>query len=144
MKTNSINKVSRGIRNNNPLNIRRSSSRWLGKIPFERSTDKEFEQFENMAYGLRAGAVLLSNYIKRGYNTIYKIVSRFAPASDGNDVSNYVSILKWNVHVTEHYVLDNSYIPKLLQAMCLVESNYAIDLSTINDMLISVNYKFKI
>ena len=64
---------TRGIRNNNPFNIKRSSSRWLGKVPFKDSSDQVFEQFTDIDYGLRAGFILLRNYIKRGDNTYQKI-----------------------------------------------------------------------
>ena len=42
----------RGIRNNNPLNIRRGASQWQGLK--RRQTDKDFCQFVTVAYGYRA------------------------------------------------------------------------------------------
>ena len=45
-------KTSRGIRNNNPLNIRRSADNWQGAR--EEQTDQSFVQFKSMAYGYRA------------------------------------------------------------------------------------------
>ena len=42
----------RGIRNNNPLNIRRTNTVWQGMK--EELTDKEFVEFISMAYGYRA------------------------------------------------------------------------------------------
>ena len=49
--------MTRGYRNNNPLNIRIDKKNpWLGRvIP---NTDGEFEQFTSMAYGYRAAMVL--------------------------------------------------------------------------------------
>ena len=44
--------MTRGIRNNNPLNIRHSSDRWEGAR--EEQTDSAFVQFQTMAYGYRA------------------------------------------------------------------------------------------
>ena len=54
----------RGIRNNNPLNIRKGNT-WKG----EKSvlTDNAFEEFEYMTYGLRAGFIILMKYMS-GYN----------------------------------------------------------------------------
>ena len=90
---------TRGIRNNNPFNIVRSSSRWLGKVD---STDKKFEQFSNMEYGVRAGVLLLRNYIRKSrdsvsrvpINTLSRIINRFAPCSDGNDTESYISFVQ--------------------------------------------------
>lgn len=42
--------LPRGIRNNNPLNIKIGND-WKGEVP---NTDGTFEQFESMEYGLRA------------------------------------------------------------------------------------------
>ena len=39
----------RGIRNNNPLNIRHSADRWQGARM--KQTDPSFVQFKTMAYG---------------------------------------------------------------------------------------------
>ena len=52
--------MSRGIRNNNPLNIRHSADRWQGARKVQ--TDKSFVQFETMAYGYRAAWKVLDTY----------------------------------------------------------------------------------
>lgn len=81
-------KIPRGIRNNNPLNIRIGNT-WLGEIP--NPTDSEFEQFVSVQYGLRAAFCILRRYIRRyGRNTIRKIVSAWAPASDHNATDVYI------------------------------------------------------
>lgn len=74
--------LPRGIRNNNPLNIRIGNV-WLGEV--KKPTDKSFEQFISMEYGIRAGFVILRRYIRRyGIDTIAEIVSRWAPSSENN------------------------------------------------------------
>lgn len=83
---------TRGIRNNNPFNIKRSSSRWKGKVPFKDSTDNTFEQFISPDYGLRAGIILLRNYVNQGYDTYRKVINRFAPSSE-NDVNKYLDFV---------------------------------------------------
>ena len=50
----------RGLRNNNPLNIRRTADRWQGAAATQ--TDKSFVQFSTMAYGYRAAWKILDNY----------------------------------------------------------------------------------
>lgn len=75
-------KIPRGIRNNNPLNIRIGNS-WLGEVT--NPTDNEFEQFVHVCYGLRAGFILLKRYINRyKLNTIKKIITRWAPGNENN------------------------------------------------------------
>lgn len=79
--------VPRGIRNNNPLNIRKGSN-WKGERPIQK--DKAFEEFVSMEYGIRAGFYILRKYVT-GYfgltdkfNTIEKIITRWAPPSENN------------------------------------------------------------
>ncbi len=80
--------LPRGYRNNNPLNIRKSNERWLGEV--RPSTDAAFKQFESMGYGFRAALKLLRNYIGKGFNTIEKIVTRWAPPSE-NHTTSYIN-----------------------------------------------------
>ena len=82
--------LSRGYRNNNPLNIDQSSNAWKGKVtPPE---DKRFETFVSLPYGYRAALMTMRTYItKYGLNTIYKIINRWAPASDGNNPLSYAN-----------------------------------------------------
>ena len=74
---------SRGIRNNNPANIRHSCSKWLGLSKVQ--VDKEFCTFDSMEFGVRALLVLLRTYYNKHHcNTIRKVISRFAPSSENN------------------------------------------------------------
>jgi len=76
--------LSRGIRNNNPLNIRRTKDQWKGMA--ESQTDSAFVQFKSMEWGWRAAFYLLTRtyYHKYRLHTIRTIVSRWAPASENN------------------------------------------------------------
>lgn len=73
----------RGLRNNNPLNIRRSRDKWLGLSPTQRDT--AFFQFVNLTYGYRAAGKLLQNYqrLHELYN-LNGLIARWAPASENN------------------------------------------------------------
>lgn len=82
--------MTRGLRNNNPGNIRKNSIVWQGQIP---GTDAAFATFISMAYGYRALIKLLLTYIKQGTNTIEKIITRWAPPSDGNDTKAYIAFV---------------------------------------------------
>ena len=82
--------IPRGIRNNNPLNIRRTPDKWQGLM--QTQTDSEFFQFKQLEYGWRAAFCLLTRtyYTKYGLDTIRKIVSRWAPPSE-NNTQSYIS-----------------------------------------------------
>lgn len=80
---------ARGIRNNNPGNIRRSMSPWRGKV--NRSTDVDFEQFDTPHNGIRALAKTLTTYQRRyGLRTIAGMIARWAPASENPHQANYI------------------------------------------------------
>ncbi len=76
--------LPRGIRNNNPLNIRRSKDQWQGLSKTQ--GDRSFCQFETLEYGWRAAFHLLTRtyYHKYRLYTIRGIVSRWAPPSENN------------------------------------------------------------
>ena len=82
--------LPRGIRNNNPLNIRRTAKdQWKGLAEFQ--NDRAFCQFETMEYGWRAAFYLLTRtyYHKYRLYTIRGIISRWAPSSE-NDTRGYI------------------------------------------------------
>ncbi len=73
----------RGIRNNNPGNIRRNGDPWQGLA--ERQLDIEFFTFKSAVYGIRALARTLITYQdKYGLRTIRQIISRWAPPNENN------------------------------------------------------------
>lgn len=80
------NSLPRGIRNNNPLNIKKGDA-WLGRS--NRESDEIFCEFAHIRYGYRAAFIILKKYItKYGCDTITKIIDRWAP--DGEPYqSNY-------------------------------------------------------
>ena len=72
----------RGLRNNNPLNIRHSRDRFQGEVV--PGSDRAFKQFTSMAYGYRAAFVTLATYLAHGRNTVEKIVRAWAPPTENN------------------------------------------------------------
>jgi hypothetical protein len=79
----------RGIRGNNPGNLRKTSDKWQGLAPVQ--SDPEFFVFKDAVYGIRALARTLINYQdKYGLRTIEKIVGRWAPPIE-NDTQAYVA-----------------------------------------------------
>ena len=67
----------RGIRNNNPGNIRHGQN-WQGLNPEGRNIDPAFCVFKSPVFGIRALAKVLMNYKKiHGLNTVRQIISRY-------------------------------------------------------------------
>jgi hypothetical protein len=89
---------TRGERNNNPGNIRRTVPQiaWQGLSAVQ--NDSAFCQFDTPQYGIRALHVnLLTYYTKYGLNTITKIINRWAPPQDGNNTAAYIAnVSNWS------------------------------------------------
>ena len=81
--------LPRGIRNNNPLNIRKSKDKWKGLSLTQ--NDPSFCQFETLEYGWRAAFYLLTRtyYHKYRLFTIRAIINKWAPPSE-NLTSTYI------------------------------------------------------
>ena len=77
--------MTRGLKNKNPLNIRKSKDVFLGENP--QSTDVAFKQFTSVAYGYRAAFLTLGTYLSRGLNTVEKIVKTWAPPNENSTES---------------------------------------------------------
>lgn len=81
-------KITRGVRNNNPGNIRKGE-KWQGLAPSQ--TDADFAQFISSYWGIRALAKTLKTYqSKHGLTTIAGIVARWAPPNE-NDTGAYIA-----------------------------------------------------
>lgn len=121
----------RGIRNNNPLNIRIGNT-WLGEVP--NPTDSDFEQFVSPVYGLRAAFCILRRYIRRyGRNTVRKIVHSWAPSSE-NNCDAYIKIVCQQSKLDPDETLlyeDAERMWKLVQGMALAEVGQRLDMDLI-------------
>lgn len=81
--------LPRGIRNNNPGNIDRTTDRWLG-MSADQSGDSRFVVFNTPEHGIRALLRVLINYQERhGLWTLRGIIDRWAPPVE-NNTSAYV------------------------------------------------------
>lgn len=90
--------LPRGIRNNNPGNIRHGAS-WQGLNPNGRNIDSAFCVFESPVFGIRALAKILINYKKiHGLNTVRQIVSRYAPSNE-NQTAAYIQTVAKQLEV---------------------------------------------
>lgn len=81
-----------GLRNNNPGNIRvTSSDQWQGMI----GSNQGFVQFQDVSWGIRAMATILGNDILSGKNTIRKLISEYAPPSENNTAGYINNVSAW-------------------------------------------------
>lgn len=124
-------KQPRGLRNNNPLNIRHNSDHFQGEI---KGNDKSFKTFETMPYGYRAAFVTLHTYLtKYGCNTIEKIIARFAPPNENNTQAYIANVVKWS-GVPKDKILtaaDGADYILIVAAMSFVENGINADISQV-------------
>lgn len=109
---------------NNPANIRYSYiNKWKGQL----HPDNGFCTFESLDYGLRALVVLLRGYIKRGFDTPEKIISRFAPSSE-NNTDNYIRFVCQFLHIESDTKIkyNSNLFYFLCVAICKFETNTII------------------
>lgn len=123
-------KTPRGIRNCNPMNIRKSSSDWLGKvIP---SLDPEFETFCDMVHGIRAGMKLIHTYVtKHKCTTLRDIIRRWAPVNE-NDTERYLNIVSIRTGIQPSDKINptnKTQMCRLTKAMTFVECGVCLELS---------------
>ncbi|URY99528.1 peptidoglycan lytic exotransglycosylase [Escherichia phage HC13] len=78
--------ATRGVRNANPGNLRKSKDQWEGAI----GDDGAFVIFDSPESGVRALAKNLQSYGRQGYDSIEKIINRWAPPSE-NDTQSYIN-----------------------------------------------------
>ena len=125
--------IPRGIRNNNPLNIRIGNV-WLGEV--RDPTDPDFEQFISMVYGVRAGFVLIRRYIRHYHRTtIPQVIAAWAPSNENNttayiDKVCQVSGIERDVQLKFE---DEDQMVALVDAMILVECGQHIQEKIIRD-----------
>ncbi|MDX7998167.1 structural protein [Xenorhabdus sp. Reich] len=114
--------MTRGIRNNNPGNIRHHD-KWQGLSNTQ--TDKSFCQFIAPEWGIRAMLKILRNYERKyGDNTIHQFISRWAPPNE-NNTESYIAYVCKSVGVPNSAVVDvnNAVImTRLVKAIIRMEN----------------------
>ena len=126
--------LPRGLRNNNPLNVRKSSQSWKGKlVP---GSDPAFEQFVSLEYGLRCAFIILRTYIKKyRCDTPSAIIARWAPAVE-NDVKAYVRSVEQITRLNRNQRLkfsEKNAICLLVWAMAYVENGQYISFGRVEN-----------
>lgn len=130
---------TRGIRNNNPANIRRGCN-WKGLA--DKQTDREFCQFVTMTWGVRALLVTLRTYVRKYHlHTVREIITRWAPPSDGNNTEKYIEFVEKTVREIDTPIIltlqamdfkpefqhSECILYLIAKAMCKIESDYNLD-----------------
>ena len=96
--------LPRGLRNNNPGNIRITKDKWQGLR--DEQTDKSFFQFTEMKWGYRALIRTLQNYRKRhNCQTIADFINRWAPPVE-NNTNGYIQRVCTEMQVPSTFVPD--------------------------------------
>ena len=119
-----IEKVTRGIRNKNPMNVVALSSKnpWLGQIGRDSQYHAIFETYE---HGLRAGYLTLKGYYeKKKVRTLYGITSRFC---EGNALKYAKFIGKQLGGIGPHEEIDvMRHMPNIMKAIVRYENGFDI------------------
>lgn len=128
----SIKQVPRGIRNNNPLNIRIGNT-WLGER--QNPTDPAFEEFVSIEYGYRAAFLILRRYIRRyKRQTIAAIISTWAPPSE-NATQRYIDFVANKMGIAPDVPIlfeDKETMTQLVAAMQMMECGVPADMAKVS------------
>lgn len=116
-----INSTVRGIRNNNPGNLRKTNIMWQGKVV--PGTDASFEQFKTMALGIRAMLLDIIGKHKRGLDTIQELINVYAPPIE-NDTTGYVNSVSTRTGIGRNvvYAPTKENFIKIAKAMAYIEN----------------------
>lgn len=124
-------KLPRGLRNQNPGNIRINDDLFQGEV--RPSRDKSFKQFVSMAYGYRAVFVILRNYI-RNYklDTIRKMIGRWAPTNE-NHTENYIQAVSdyAGIPADDPVAFDREPMIRIVAGMSQVENGVPADMADV-------------
>ena len=126
----------RGLRNNNPLNIRQTRTQWQGMA--KEQTDPEFVTFKSMAYGYRAAWRTLHTYFyrfvteKKPFN-VRNILHRWAPPTE-NDTEAYIRSIEKLTGIGEEekllspiYLNGYRHLARLIAGMTVMENGIRME-----------------
>jgi len=115
---------SRGLKNNNPGNIKETGTNWQGQL--KPSGDPPFAQFQEMVWGARAMIILIKRtYRNQGIKTIRTIINRYAPPVE-NWTDAYIEAVSRRTGINPDAVLssEDDY-KRVIQAMAIHETGAA-------------------
>jgi len=120
------NKLPRGIRNNNPGNLDFVGMWKNSGATREDGGTGRFAVFKKPEDGLRALAVQLKRYANAGEDTIYKIISKYAPVNENNTTAYMNAVSRQlNAGIHEKLNLGNpECLKKLMGSVIQHENGY--------------------
>lgn len=106
--TDTIASTVRGLRNNNPGNVRLTSppTQWVGWVGPSEQTDRAFVQMRSMTLGVRMAVTVFRNYQTRyGLKNVRELISRWAPPTE-NDTEAYIASVAARIGVAPGVPID--------------------------------------
>lgn len=125
--------MTRGLRNNNPLNIRRNNTKWQGLADVQ--GDKSFFTFKAPEWGYRAAIRTLQNYQRMyGLTTIREWISRWAPPCE-NDTESYINVVCKRIGMpadAKPRITNKVVMCSIIEAMSYMENGVAGNMEDIH------------
>ena len=124
-----------GLRNNNPLNIRKvPGTHWKGEIlPSIQGGDGggSFVRFESIEWGIRAAFVILQTYRRKYAATcIEAIIGRWAPRNENNTAEYIKGVCRLTGYGGKERLSERDW-PALIRAMAMIECGALLPQETI-------------
>lgn len=130
--------MTRGLKNNNPFNMNRTLTMWLGEV---QGDDERFASFKTLEYGIRAGLINLYNGYFSNRLTVRRIVMKYSPPQDNKSkedpdgmisVEGYIkTIVKRSGVGSEEIVSKGSWL-KVAEAILYHENGMVV--KTVNEL----------
>lgn len=115
--------LPRGLRNNNPGNIRPNPKyKWNG----ETGAENAYCIFVDIEHGIRAMGKDLTSKINRGLNTLAKYIPVYAPPADNNPTDSYIQIVSQLTDFAPNQIL----IPNADTLFSLVKAHIHVEVGT--------------
>ena len=124
LSDNRIANTTRGVRNNNPLNLRKGVA---FQYQIENPNEKSFMTFGKTWQGIRAAVLDLTTDISKGKNTLTLLINEFAPPSE-NNTTNYIKNISTVTGLKPDEKIDRKnfiLMSKLVAAMITMENSQA-------------------
>lgn len=96
------------VKRNNPANIRfNAANKWKGQIGHQDG----FCIFDTVNNGVRAQMKLIKTYIRKGFDTVEKIITRWSPPNE-NDTKNIIKFIcdKLGIEPDTKISFDNGFV----------------------------------
>lgn len=111
---------SRGIRNNNPLNMKWNSvNNWVGQVGQDSGG---YIIFDTAVNGVRAAAKNLRSYSNAGFKSIRQIITRWTQGDSLTVQNNYINYVSGQLKISPDVALNTNNWAALLSAMTYFEN----------------------